>query len=207
MNKIKHICIECGSSFYCRKKDNRKYCGKKCANLATSRNRAAVSEKRCIVCDSCGISFFVLESVCRVREKKSKIKYCSKKCFNESVKIKNKKCCQCGCEFIPKRKSQIYCSKKCVGKSRIGKNISKTTPGGWYENGYKVLYLQGNKSIKEHRKVMENHIGRKLRKNEHVHHINSIITDNRIENLKLMTAGEHSRLHRNIEIKKGKKLF
>ena len=44
-----------------------------------------------------------------------------------------------------------------------------------------------------HRRVMERKLGFRLRKDVIVHHINGIKTDNRFENLQLMTNKEHSK--------------
>jgi rubrerythrin len=72
---------------------------------------------------------------------------------------------------------------KNIGSKRIHKQkgyVQIKTERGW---------------IKEHTYVIETYIGRRLRAEEAIHHVNEIKTDNRIENLVLMTHGEHTRLH------------
>lgn len=57
---------------------------------------------------------------------------------------------------------------------------------------------------KKYRSIVEIHIGRKLNSNQVVHHVNGIKTDNRFENLRIMSNSEHHKLHMEIACKKFK---
>lgn len=64
-------------------------------------------------------------------------------------------------------------------------------------NGYLEITRGPNKGKGQHVVIMEQCIGRRLAKNECVHHKNEIRDDNRIDNLQLMTRSEHARFHIN----------
>lgn len=113
-----------------------------------------------------------------------------------------------GRKLSEERKQQI--SKLHKGKTvsaETRKKISESSKSGGIghkkirPDGYVTVYFPDHpKSTKdghimEHVLVMECLIGRHLHENECVHHINEVKSDNRKENLKLMTKSEHMSFH------------
>jgi HNH endonuclease len=68
-----------------------------------------------------------------------------------------------------------------------GRMKAEPGSGSLTPDGYRLIFVDG-KQVKEHRHIMEQIIGRKLRRDESVHHINGIKFDNRPANLELWTG-------------------
>ncbi len=69
------------------------------------------------------------------------------------------------------------------------------------KNGYIERYVPEHPNARrgwfmEHRLVMEEYLGHFISRHDVVHHMNEIKTDNRIENLLLCSANEHSKIHK-----------
>lgn len=104
-----------------------------------------------------------------------------------------------------------YCSRKCcllITGIKKGQRLSPATEikkgqkpwsyKGWRYAGrgkkYIDIHVGHRKYIREHRLVMEKHLGRKLETWEEIHHIDGDGLNNDINNLLLTTKSEHLKL-------------
>jgi hypothetical protein len=61
--------------------------------------------------------------------------------------------------------------------------------------GYSQVVLPGSRWALEHRLVMEEFLGRKLGRSEHVHHLDMNKLNNNLDNLVIVLAGSHNTIH------------
>lgn len=180
-------CPVCESSFEAYRKGP-KFCSPECKQQA--------KKKITKDCPHCGDAFETFPSIDK--------KYCSPACrsgFSKQRldKIRGGVCEVCGDDFVAKRSdgNPRFCSYACRGIwSRKPVVIRR---------GYRALYMPSyegrtNKQgyVMEHRYVVEQNLGRLLNDDEVVHHKNEIRSDNRLENLQVMTDSEHKSHHANV---------
>ncbi len=65
---------------------------------------------------------------------------------------------------------------------------------GCIANGYRLVWVNG-RQVYEHRHIMEQHLGRRLRTDEQVHHIDKNRSNNALENLEIRLLGAHQAEH------------
>jgi hypothetical protein len=117
-------------------------------------------------------------------------------------------CEVCGKEFSRRgtkhRGRRTFCSRPCMFSTYRGAGNPKwrggriTEPTGRvlvYAPGHPNATLMGGTHAYEYRLIASEMLGRPLADGEIVHHINGDCTDNRPENLRVMTQSEHVKAH------------
>lgn len=91
---------------------------------------------------------------------------------------------------------------KPISKSKIGAGNPKWRGGVVFDHGRAAVYSPDHPYpnfnhiyVYRYRLVMEKHLGRYLLPTEIVHHKNEDVTDDRLDNLEVMTQSEHIKLH------------
>jgi hypothetical protein len=104
-------------------------------------------------------------------------------------------CEACGAALLPYQRR--FCSNPCSASTRHGAANNRYNGGlSAVRDGRVLICCRDGSLITYARGVMAGHIGRLLRSDELVHHINGDRTDDRIENLEIVTRAEHMNMHR-----------
>lgn len=108
-------------------------------------------------------------------------------------------CALCGIDFLSYRTTVRYCSRTCAGRAgRKLTGVDNPRYNGGFSTweGRTIIVTRDGGNILYSRALMAGHLGRLLKPSEIVHHVNGDPTDDRIENLQVLTRAEHMAVHR-----------
>ena len=180
--KVKVICDWCGKGFMKKASGVRKnnYCSRGCLGKANGERQ---KKEHPMKCSNCGV-FFDYKGRHRNRNKHF---FCSYDCYIDfKTKQREVICDWCGKKFLKKesdirRTKHNFCTNDCELEFR-----RKEGESAWNHR------VEG-KVV--HRRIAEEKIGRELKAGEHVHHIDGNHFNNTPENIAVLSASEHSKLH------------
>lgn len=203
VDKVTVECARCGTtreiipSHAAKNTTGRFFCSEECRRLTGSKPRTRPEH----ICEVCGKSFRVLSN--------APGRFCSVTCNSEYRKRTRVSltCAQCTVEMWRHPSTitpgdPVYCSAACRDAARIKNGLGRFHNGKearLNKQGYVYIYEPGNPDahlkgswILEHRWVAAQKLGRRLRPDEQVHHINGDGTDNHPDNLAVLNAREHT---------------
>lgn len=191
-NTTTRICQQCGRAI---QGSGTRFCSHDCASAA----RRTRLER---TCEECGSVFRARLSVVA----HGGGKFCSWACRQTAQGRIQRSCAHCGQSFMAfphaiQRGSGRYCSQHCVMSSRTGERHPRWRGRAVTPQGYTLIRMPDHPSatksgyVREHRLVMEQHIGRRLLPVEIVHHRDGNPGNNAIDNLEIVTRARHMRIH------------
>lgn len=208
---LEKICEMCGDGFVVTRKreEKQRFCNLQCyeAHLVSAGRPERRQPPMEFPCKSCGKTFTMKVSYVREYRKKwgKDPLYCSMPCSDAGRRAdadaRNTVACKnCGAMFTRKRQAggtiyrgQVLCSPECSKESfkksmreaRGNKGISRRIRKGYVLLRFPAENGKPAREVLEHRHVMEQHLGRPLRKGETVHHKFGNRQDNVPERLEL----------------------
>lgn len=193
---MERICENCSKKYQTPPSQRPRFCSHKCASMAKRTGKE-------VPCAMCGKTIW--------RQPKTNRRYCSKSCARSAINLT---------DANPAHKRDITgpnnpmygVRRKGTENPMYGKRREACPRwnGGRKvrSDGYVIVVApddhphpcdefkgSGLKYVLEHRLVMEKKIGRYLKNDEVVHHIDGNPSNNSPENLQLMERGEHASMH------------
>lgn len=210
---IEKACENCGQPFVSFPSAKQRFCSLMCRSAFRFQKHGVAPGREIVhfTCRNCSKPFSMMQSYLSEYRRKHEHDplYCSRPCSAEGRKrasdLKHAfTCANCDETFNKSRKpggrlynEQKYCSPKCRHEFIKKRALAKFEAGNYgrhiKRHGYVWISVPSlvtgkRHAVLEHRYVMSKHLGRDLRPDETVHHINGVRSENDLTNLELFSS-------------------